>query len=282
MAGSRCSSLVRARACSTTSSGWRTTSTTGAPGTLTVRAERVPRHRGEAHETGRPGGRPVHGRRHDPHRCDAAGEARGRVRRRRRRGREGTKAARGRDARAIGASTSRSISHRFRVSARPFPDSCIAANGPFSITPPLPSPTHRRAIRRAHATPRNAQHPGWAPTFSLRLKVLPELTSARRCGSPSLPFRGYERGVSIFRRHRDGRLDVRQTAARGSSQYRRGGSLLIRELANSQPIMVAKGQIPADELSSYTLEGLATASSRFSGLASIPLTAFEVNRPREM
>jgi len=48
--------------------------------------------------------------------------------------------------------------------------------------------------------------------------------------------------VSIFRRHRDGRLDVRQTAARSSSQYRRGRGLLIRELANGQPIMVAKGQ----------------------------------------
>jgi len=65
---------------------------------------------------------------------------------------------------------------------------------------------------------------------------------------------GYEGGVSIFRRHRDGRLDVRQTAARSSSQYRRGRGLLIRELANGQPITMAKGQVPSDELAAYALE----------------------------
>ncbi len=90
--------------------------------------------------------------------------------------------------------------------------------------------------------------------------------------------------MSIFRRHRDGRLDIRQAAARSSGQYRRGGSLLIRELANSQPIMVAKSQIPPDELAAYALEefGNGFLSSRFSGLASMPLIAFEVKRPREM
>jgi hypothetical protein len=45
--------------------------------------------------------------------------------------------------------------------------------------------------------------------------------------------------VSIFCCHGDGRLDVRQTAARSSSQYRRGRSLLIRELTNGQPIINA-------------------------------------------
>src|SRR6185436_19523637 len=63
-----------------------------------------------------------------------------------------------------------------------------------------------------------------------------------------------EGGVSIFRRHGDGRLVVRQTASRSSSQYRRGRSLLIGELTNSQPIMMAKGQVPPDELAAYALE----------------------------
>jgi hypothetical protein len=33
-----------------------------------------------------------------------------------------------------------------------------------------------------------------------------------------------------------------------------GGGLLIRELANDQPIMVAERQVPPDEPTSYTLE----------------------------
>jgi len=60
--------------------------------------------------------------------------------------------------------------------------------------------------------------------------------------------------MSIFRGHRDGRLDFRQTASRGGGQYRRGGGLFIRELSNDQPIMVAEGQVPADEPASYALE----------------------------
>src|SRR6516225_5216081 len=66
----------------------------------------------------------------------------------------------------------------------------------------------------------------------------------------------YEGGVSIFCCHGDGRLDVGQTASRSSSQYRGGRSLLIRELANGQPIMVAKGQVPPDELAAHALEEL--------------------------
>src|SRR4029453_6528339 len=65
---------------------------------------------------------------------------------------------------------------------------------------------------------------------------------------------GLECGVSIFRRHRDGRLAFRQTASRGSGQYRRGGGLFIRELANNQPIMVAEGQVPPYEPASHALE----------------------------
>ena len=60
--------------------------------------------------------------------------------------------------------------------------------------------------------------------------------------------------MSIFRRHRDGRLDLRQTASRRSGQYRGGGGLFIRELSNNQPIMVAEGQVSADEPASYALE----------------------------
>src|SRR5215831_20272314 len=64
---------------------------------------------------------------------------------------------------------------------------------------------------------------------------------------------GYESGVSILCRHRRGRLDISQAASRGSGEYRRGGGLIIRELSNAQPIMVAEGQIPSDELAADTL-----------------------------
>src|SRR5215813_4819156 len=64
---------------------------------------------------------------------------------------------------------------------------------------------------------------------------------------------GYESGVSILRRHRRGRLDISQAASRGSGEYRRGGGLIIRELGNSQPIMVAEGQVPPDEPAADTL-----------------------------
>ena len=43
---------------------------------------------------------------------------------------------------------------------------------------------------------------------------------------------GYESGVSILRRHRRGRLDIRQAASRGSSEYRSGGGLGVGELAD--------------------------------------------------
>jgi hypothetical protein len=92
----------------------------------------------------------------------------------------------------------------------------------------------------------------------------------------------YEGGVSILRRHRWGRLDIRQAASRGSGEYRRGAGPIIRELAKNQPVMVAEGQVPPDELASDTLEEFGDSSSRFSGLATMPLTASEVKRPREM
>src|SRR6516225_1644602 len=64
---------------------------------------------------------------------------------------------------------------------------------------------------------------------------------------------GYESGVSILRRHRRGRLDISQAASRGSGEYRRGGGPIIRELCNTQPVMVAEGQVPPDELAADTL-----------------------------
>ena len=64
---------------------------------------------------------------------------------------------------------------------------------------------------------------------------------------------GHESGVSILRRHRRGRLDISQAASRGSGEYRRGGGLIIRDLGNSQPVMVAEGQVSPDELAADTL-----------------------------
>src|SRR5215472_17202202 len=64
---------------------------------------------------------------------------------------------------------------------------------------------------------------------------------------------GYESSVSILRRHRRGRLDISQAASRSSGEYRSGGGLIIRKLGNSQPVMVAEGQVPRDELAADTL-----------------------------
>ena len=93
---------------------------------------------------------------------------------------------------------------------------------------------------------------------------------------------GYESGVSILRRHRRGRLDIRQAASRGSGEYRRGAGLIIRELANNQPVMVAEGQVPPDELASDTLEEFGNGLLTIFRVSTIPLTASEVKRPREM
>jgi hypothetical protein len=53
-----------------------------------------------------------------------------------------------------------------------------------------------------HATRRNARHPEWV---ELGLKVSPEPTSARRCGSSSPLFQRIRRWRE--HRHRDGGLD---------------------------------------------------------------------------
>ena len=88
--------------------------------------------------------------------------------------------------------------------------------------------------------------------------------------------------MSILRRHRRGRLDISQAASRGSGEYRRGGGLIIRELANNQPVMPAKGQVPPDEPASDTLAEFGDGFLTIFGLATMPLTASEEKRPREM
>jgi hypothetical protein len=92
----------------------------------------------------------------------------------------------------------------------------------------------------------------------------------------------FEGGCSILGCHGDGRLDVRETTPRCSGQHRSGCRFVVREFTNDQPIMGAEGQIPADELTADALEESRNGSSRFSGLAIMPLTASVVKRPREM
>ena len=92
----------------------------------------------------------------------------------------------------------------------------------------------------------------------------------------------FEGRRSVFGSHGQRRLNVGQTAAGGSSQYSRGRRFLVREFADDQPVMTAERQVPAYEFAATALEQIATDSSRFSGLASMPLTASVVNLPREM
>jgi hypothetical protein len=92
----------------------------------------------------------------------------------------------------------------------------------------------------------------------------------------------FEGGCSILGCHGDRRLDVGETTPRSSGQHRSGSRFVVREFTNDQPIMGAEGQIPADELAPTLLKRAETASSQFSGLAIMPLTASVVKRPREM
>src|SRR5215471_11685308 len=90
--------------------------------------------------------------------------------------------------------------------------------------------------------PTTSPHECLHPCILLRASSTPEILrglSSRLKG-----------GLGFFRCHCDGRLDLGQTASRSSSQYRRGRSLLIRELGNDQKIMVPEGQIPSDEFAS--------------------------------
>src|SRR5437588_13041603 len=83
-----------------------------------------------------------------------------------------------------------------------------------------------------------------------RLKLLPSGTpeAFRRFSG------GFKRGGSFLCRHGDCRLDFGQAASGGGGQYRRGGRLRIRKIADDQPIMPAKGQVPPDEFAAYALE----------------------------
>ena len=85
---------------------------------------------------------------------------------------------------------------------------------------------------------------------------------------------------SIFGCHSDGRLNVRQTASRRRSQHRRSCGLLVGKLTNGQPVVVTKGQVPPDEPTAYALKELGNGFLTIFWLASVPLTASDVNRPR--
>src|SRR3974390_986937 len=140
-------------------------------------------------------------------------------------------------------------------------------------------------VRCTHATPTG--HPESACCGESRCLLLAKAFPANLC-APGAPeglcclLGGYECGVSILRRHRRDRLDISQAASRGSGEYRRGGGLIIRELGNTQPIMVAEVKYHPMSLPPTLSQSLETASSRFSGLATMPLTASEVKRPREI
>src|SRR5215467_5711217 len=88
---------------------------------------------------------------------------------------------------------------------------------------------------------KNAQHPNWDTDIEFKPRIS---LSLRAAGAPKAPRRlssRFEGGCRIFRRHGGCCLDFGQAASRGSSQYRGGCGLLIRELANGHPIMMAKG-----------------------------------------
>src|SRR5262249_48408794 len=94
--------------------------------------------------------------------------------------------------------------------------------------------------------------------IGFRLKCLHTriIFSLRAPGTPEIPCRlssRLEGSLGLLRCHCDGCLDFSQTASSSSSQYRRGRSLFIRELANNQEIMVTEGQVPPDEPTSYAL-----------------------------
>src|SRR5262249_48277828 len=96
-----------------------------------------------------------------------------------------------------------------------------------------------------------------SPTIEFRSKSRPSLRPSGAAEALRRLPGGFECRRGVLRGHRDGRLDIGQTAARGSSQYRRGGGLLVGELADGHPIMMAKGQVPPDELAAQALVELA-------------------------
>src|SRR5689334_18165757 len=90
--------------------------------------------------------------------------------------------------------------------------------------------------------------------FALRPKSRPSL---RAPGAAEVLRRlsgRFEGCVRILCGHGDGRLDVGQTTAGGSSQDRGSRRFLVRELADGHPVMVAEGQVPPDEPAASALE----------------------------
>src|SRR5215468_3899528 len=101
---------------------------------------------------------------------------------------------------------------------------------------------------------KNAQHPNWDADIAFKLRISLGLRAARAPEAPRRLSSRFEGGCRIFRRHGDRCLDFGQAASRGSSQDCGRRGLLIRELTNGHPIMMAEGQIPTDELASDALE----------------------------
>jgi hypothetical protein len=107
---------------------------------------------------------------------------------------------------------------------------------------------------------------GWV---ELGLKVSPEPTSARRCGSPSPLFQRIRR----CRKHlspssrRSSRFQANCLPPQRPVSQRR--LPFHQELSNNQPIMVAEGRVPADEPASYALEEFGNGFLTISGLASM-------------
>ena len=127
------------------------------------------------------------------------------------------------------------------------------------------------AAFRAHAMRRNARHSGWV---ALELKSRPNLRAPGAAEALRRFSSGFEGGVSILRRHRDGRLDFRQTASRRSGQYPQRRRLF----SSGNSAMTSQSWWPKVKSQPMSLpptlsKSLATASSRFFGLASMPLTA---------
>jgi hypothetical protein len=102
---------------------------------------------------------------------------------------------------------------------------------------------HWRALRgrhvfargRAHATRRNARHPGWLPAVALRLKSRPSLRAPGAAEALRRLSGGFERGVSILAVIATVVSISDKLASPGSGQYRRGGSLVVRDAEVTAP-----------------------------------------------
>jgi hypothetical protein len=85
----------------------------------------------------------------------------------------------------------------------------------------------RRRSRRRECLPKSKTLSIHAD-IAFKLKISLEPASGRRSKAPRHLCRRFKGGCRIFRRHGDRCFDIGQAASRGSSQYCRGRSLLIR------------------------------------------------------